>query len=82
MLSRDEGKTGDYDHRVSIGWKGFGESCGYANGVQLADGTIKVTYYVMPEIKDYHQLWNQSIVYLVSFSEKQFSEAAGYSKMQ
>ena len=82
MLSRDEGKTWDYDHRVSIGWKGFGESCGYANGVQLADGTIKVTYYVMPETKDYHQLWNQSIVYLVSFSEKQFSKAAGYSKMQ
>ena len=36
----------------------------------------------MPETKGYHRLWNQSIVYLVSFSEKQFSKAAGYSKMQ
>lgn len=78
MLSFDEGKTWDYEHRISLGWDSSGPSCGYANGIQLADGTILVTYYSMPSSVDYRKLWSDSVVYVVKFAEEHLMSAMYY----
>lgn len=81
MLSSDEGKTWDYEHRVSLAWDAPNGNCGYANGAQAGDGSIVVVYYIMhvlPEGPDgYHNLWQGSKVYAVRFTEEQLLEAAG-----
>ncbi len=82
MISQDEGRTWDYDHRVSLAWDAPNGNCGYANGAQAKDGTIVVTYYIMhhpggQDAEGYHNLWLQSKVYIVRFTEKQFLEVAG-----
>ncbi|MCP4644087.1 MAG: exo-alpha-sialidase [bacterium] len=75
MISRDNGATWDYDHRVSLAWDAPNESCGYANGAQAKDGTIVVTYYRMPATKDYRKLWMESNVYVLRFTEAELIEA-------
>lgn len=75
MLSRDGGKTWDYEHRVSLAWDAPNGNCGYANAAQADDGTIVVTYYRMPETEDYRQLWMGSDVYILRFTEAQLIEA-------
>jgi hypothetical protein len=75
MVSRDNGKTWDYEHRVSLAWDAVGANCGYANGAQAGDGTIVVVYYAMPTTKNYRKLWGDSVVYVVRFTEQQFLKA-------
>lgn len=70
MFRFDVGQTWDYEHRVSLGWDSSGPSTGYANSVQLADGTLLVTYYSMLLTADYRQLWGDSVVDVVKFTEK------------
>ena len=77
MLSRDGGKTWDYEHRVSLAWDAPNANCGYANGAQASDGTIVVTYYRMPVSEDYRGLWTGSLVYILRFTEEQLAEAMG-----
>ena len=64
MLSYDNGRTWDYEHRVSLAWDMPGEGCGYANGAQAGDGTIVVVYY------------GGGKAYAVRFTEAQFLEAS------
>jgi Neuraminidase (sialidase) len=47
MLSRDQGKTWDEEHRVLIGWDSLGVDTGYPSTVQLDDGTIVTMYYAV-----------------------------------
>jgi Neuraminidase (sialidase) len=75
MLSRDGGKTWDYERRVSLAWDAPNESCGYANGAQTPDGTIVVTYYRMLPTADYRTLWKESQVYVLRFTEQQLLDA-------
>ena len=60
MLSYDDGKTWDYEHRVSLAWDMPNANCGYANGAQAGDGTIVVVYY------------GTGKAYAVRFTEEQF----------
>ena len=76
MLSRDGGKTWDYEHRVSLAWDAPGGECGYANGAQAGDGSIVVTYYVMPVTSDYRKKWTDSVVYTLRFTEEEFLAAS------
>ncbi len=78
MFSFNSGKTFDYQHHTFLGWDSPGVSSGYANGVQADDGTIVVTYYSMPVTSDYRELWRESVVYVVRFTEKQLLLAMGY----
>jgi hypothetical protein len=39
-LSRDQGQTWDYEHRVLTGWSSQSGDCGYSSVAQLPDGTI------------------------------------------
>jgi len=78
MLSYNGGLDWDHEHQVSLGWDSQGQNCGYANGIQLADSTILVTYYSMPPSIDYRSSWSESVVYLVRFTEDQFMSAVGF----
>lgn len=78
MFSFDGGETWDDEHQISLGWDSSGPSCGYANGVQVTDGTIFVTYYSMPSNVEYRRLWSDSVVYVVKFTEEQLMAALGY----
>lgn len=77
MLSRDKGRTWEYEHRVSLAWDAPNADCGYANGAQCPDGTIVVTYYRMPPSPDYRSQWRDSEVYVLRFTEEKFDEAMG-----
>ena len=66
MLSYDDGRTWDYEHRVSLEWGFSNDNCGYANGAQAGDGTIVVVYYTT----------NTYTAYAVRFTEEQFLEAS------
>lgn len=80
MLSNDRGATWQYDRRVLLAGDAPSENCGYANGAQAGDGTIVVTYYVMPPSTgtgNYRKLWTDSKVFVVRFTEEQFANAAG-----
>jgi len=45
VLSRDLGKTWDYEHRLMLAWDSQNTDCGYPSTVQLDDGTILTMYY-------------------------------------
>ncbi len=80
MIGADAGETWNYEHRVSLAWDAPGENCGYANGAQAGDGTIVVTYYIMPaglSAGRYRTFWTDSKVYATRFTEEQFLKAAG-----
>jgi hypothetical protein len=66
MLSFDNGKTWDYEHRVSLEWSFTNGSCGYANGAQAGDGSIVVVYYSSTTGK----------AHAVRFTEEQFVKAS------
>ncbi|TAL64206.1 MAG: exo-alpha-sialidase [Legionella sp.] len=76
MLSSDEGQTWDYTNAVSLAWDAPGRNCGYANGTQAADGSIFVVYYVMPNVVNYRELWKQSTIYIVHFTEEQLLQVS------
>lgn len=71
MLSYDEGKTWDYDHRVMLGWTSLGGDCGYPSAVQLDDGTIVCMYY---SVGTYDLPGDQQAL-VVRFTEQQLQEA-------
>ncbi len=78
MLSTDGGASWHYNNRVLLSGDATSENCGYANGAQAGDGTIMVTYYIMPpSTGNYRKLWTESKVYVTSFTEDQFRQAAG-----
>ena len=76
MLSRDDGTTWNYEERTSLAWDAPNVNCGYANGAQSGDGTIAVTYYIMHEKGSYRNLWKNSKIYLVRFTEEEFVRAS------
>ncbi len=45
VLSRDGGKTWDYENRRMLAWDSQDTDCGYPSTVQLDDGTILTMYY-------------------------------------
>jgi hypothetical protein len=45
VVSRDKGKTWDYEHRKMLAWDSENTDCGYPSTVQLPDGTILTMYY-------------------------------------
>lgn len=45
VVSRDNGKTWDYEHRRMLAWDSQNTDCGYPSTVQLADGEILTMYY-------------------------------------
>jgi len=47
VLSRDGGKTWDWEHRVMLGWTSGNTDTGYPSAVQLPDGTIVCLYYAV-----------------------------------
>lgn len=58
ILSRDGGKTWDYEHRVMVEWNSMNIDCGYPSSVQLPDGTILTMHYgvqnmAYPDVKEY-----------------------------
>lgn len=73
LLSYDEGRTWDYDHRVMLGWESLHGDCGYPSAVQLEDGTIVCMYYSVGTYERPDD-W-QAIV--VRFTEEQLRAAAG-----
>ena len=46
-ISRDDGNTWDYDHRVLLTWDCENTDCGYPSTVQLDDGTIVTMHYAV-----------------------------------
>lgn len=50
MLSRDEGKTWDRDHRYQLAWDAPNTDCGYPESLQLADGRIFTVYYQVDDL--------------------------------
>lgn len=46
LISRDEGKTWDYDNTLVLASEGIDADCGYPGVVQLDDGHIVVAYYI------------------------------------
>ena len=76
MLSHDDGRTWDYEHRVALAWDAPGGNCGYANAAQTGDGNIIVTYYTMPTTSNYHDLWSKAEIHTVRFTEQQFVAAS------
>jgi hypothetical protein len=45
LLSRDGGRTWDWDRRTMVGWVDDPTSCGYPSSAQLDDGAIVTVYY-------------------------------------
>ena len=45
VISRDNGKTWDYENRKMLAWDSQNTDCGYPSTVQLPDGTILTMYY-------------------------------------
>ena len=45
VLSRDQGETWDYEHRLMLAWDSQNTDCGYPSTVQLDDETILTMYY-------------------------------------
>jgi len=45
VVSRDRGKTWDYEHRLMLAWDSQNADCGYPSTVQIDDGTILTVYY-------------------------------------
>jgi photosystem II stability/assembly factor-like uncharacterized protein len=70
VLSKNQGKTWDFEHQTLIGWDSHSGDTGYPSTVQLGDGTIVTMYYAVgagtsPDI--------QAIV--IRYTEKQLENA-------